>query len=115
LPALRALFPYQVGIFVVNHKHPVCGGAVLTENYIITAAHCVYKLSRGSYYVLLGDYDFIDQFDGQKRFEIAEITIPLHYNFHLDEQPDDIALLRLSTPAVLDNRIGQICLPCQSG
>ena len=100
-----------------GEKHPICGGAVLTENYIVTAAHCFTEksLNASNVYVLLGDYNITDMSDGQESFEVAEIKI--HPNFYSEvlEQPNDIALLRLSSSANFNGKIGPICLPGQSG
>ncbi len=115
--ARRALFTYHVGIYnsIEGNTHPICGGVVLSENYIITAAHCVDDYSSSSYFVILGDYSITDKNDGQERFEIAEIKIHPDYDSSSSTKPNDIALLRLSSSAKFNERIGQICLPSETG
>jgi secreted trypsin-like serine protease len=117
----RQLVTYQVGIYnrITDEKstegiHPVCGGAVITENYIVSAAHCFSNSNTSIYYVLLGDYN-IDKNDGQQSFEVAEIKKHPSFNARGLQYLDDIALLRLSTSAKINDMIGQICLPSPSG
>jgi len=100
-----------------REKHPFCGGAVLTENYIITAAHCFPGRNHNTsdYYILLGDYYITDKYDGQESFDVAEIKIHPGFNSNILEYTNDIALLRLSTSAKFSVKIGQVCLPSHSG
>ncbi len=122
--ARRLLTTYQAGIYnriddensikMGQGKHPICGGAVLTENYIVTAAHCISTTNTSQYYIILGDYNITDKYDGQEIFEVAEIKIHPGYS-KVSQQPNDIALFKLSTTAKINDKIGQICLPSQSG
>lgn len=36
-------FPYQVSLRL-NHSH-ICGGSIITPNYILTASHCIGSLN----------------------------------------------------------------------
>jgi len=95
--------------------HPICSGAVLTENYVITSAVCISLYNASNYYVLLGDYNIKDMYDGQERFEVAEIKIHPGFDLSIQGYPNDIALLRLSTSVKFNVKIEQICLPGYSG
>ena len=37
--AVEGQFPYQISLR--NHNSHTCGGSILNENWILTAAHCV--------------------------------------------------------------------------
>ena len=84
---------------------------MLTENYIITAAHCFKSQVPSEYYVVLSDYKISNTDDGQERHEIERIIV--HNKF--EETPEhvllnDVALIKLKTPAN-SAKVGPVCLP----
>ncbi len=84
-------------------------------------AHCVKTYSNvvtnpSEIYVLLGDHNIKDEYDGQEYFNISEIKI--HQDFKwLSEYHfvNDIALLKLANPTKINAKIGRVCLPNPSG
>ncbi|XP_022534360.1 vitamin K-dependent protein C isoform X2 [Astyanax mexicanus] len=101
--------PWQALILNAKGKFH-CGGVLLDESWVLTAAHCLETSLRFS--VRLGDY---------LRFtkEGDEVTIPVskivsHPKYNPLTVDNDIALLRLSTPVKFTTYILPACLPSRS-
>lgn len=90
-------------------KH-FCGGTILNEWFIITAAHCFVEIeSAVSKVTVCAGIDYLSDICSQN-FTLANITY--HHEFQYRMMLNDIALLRLSTPLnFTDPFIARICLP----
>jgi len=95
----------------------VCGGAIINDRYILTAAHCFNRANPK--YVRLGEYDLntlIDQgneFLPQSRREDYRIEKKLiHPDYNPAMGSHDIALIRVDRPIALNSTfIKAVCLP----
>lgn len=88
--------PWMVAILVHTKTGPKqnCGGAVLSEDLVITAAHCVSKYPPITYLLRIGDFNVEEEEEGQQEFRISSIAI--HPQF--DKGPylnNDVALIRV--------------------
>lgn len=101
--------PWQVAIIKVHEIH--CGGSILSERIILTAAHCLkinpvppedLSIRAGSKYWYNG---------GQG---IAVENYKYHKNWHIGTHAYDIAILRLSQPLQYNSKVKPIVIASQS-
>lgn len=52
-------FPWLVSVQLksgLSWRH-ICGGAVISRNFVVTAGHCIYKLPLTALTIVAGDYN----------------------------------------------------------
>eukprot|EP00092_Neocalanus_flemingeri_P002808 GFUD01003005.1.p1 GENE.GFUD01003005.1~~GFUD01003005.1.p1 ORF type:complete len:431 (+),score=120.40 GFUD01003005.1:238-1530(+) len=105
-------YPWQAGLADPGEDIPFCGGAIISSDTIITAAHCTIDESVSSFEVLIADHDVsID--DGQERIKVCNKTE--HPNYNGNTQDHDLSILTLCTPITFRKDASPVCLPSQSG
>ncbi|CAJ1063587.1 LOW QUALITY PROTEIN: coagulation factor IX-like [Xyrichtys novacula] len=108
--------PWQVALMYRSPAHdraqPFCGGALLSELWVITAAHCLIQadIAKRVFFVRVGEHD-VNRDEGPERDHQVEQRY-IHRKYHFDQSPynHDIALLKLTTPVELSSHRRPICL-----
>ncbi|KAM6063609.1 chymotrypsin-like protease CTRL-1 isoform 2-T2 [Theristicus caerulescens] len=104
--AVAGSWPWQVSLQTRLGSH-FCGGSLINENWVVTAAHC--EFNPYSHVVVLGDYDLSSNRESVQVKTVARaITNPNWDPYNLN---NDITLLKLSSPAQLGPRVSPVCLP----
>ncbi|KAM6168211.1 cationic trypsin-3-like [Erethizon dorsatum] len=94
--------PYQVSL---NDGSHFCGGSLITEQWVLSAAHCYEPRLQ----VRLGEHD-IDVNEGNEQFIDAAKIIP-HPKYDDDTIDNDIMLIKLKSPATINAQVDTISLP----
>ncbi|XP_054479648.1 coagulation factor X-like [Anoplopoma fimbria] len=84
-----------------------CGGTILNEYIILTAAHCMNQ-SR-FIYVKLGEFDVLVDHGNEATHQVK--TIITHNKYRPDTYHNDIALIKLATPIKFSRFILPACIP----
>uniref|UniRef100_A0A3B3VDD3 Ovochymase 2 n=1 Tax=Poecilia latipinna TaxID=48699 RepID=A0A3B3VDD3_9TELE len=95
-------------VSIQNKGSHFCGGAILTDRWILTAAHCFPSLSvfLSSVTVLVGEFDLRVEDKDEQVFTVKSLLIHENYN-HACPMNYDIALVELDRHVAM----GPICLP----
>jgi secreted trypsin-like serine protease len=114
--AAQGAHPWQVRLTMnMGRGSALCGGSVISPNYILTAAHCVVNqgrvMSASQVSVLAGTVGGWSGPSGQKR-NAAEIIVHSSYGDLVGTRDNqhDIALIRMDRPLSLDSHTAAVCL-----
>ncbi|XP_018311475.1 chymotrypsin-2-like [Mycetomoellerius zeteki] len=100
--------PYQVSLQYTDSSFHFCGGSILNDNYVITAAHCAKAIeSPSNVKVIAGTINLIDP---KSEHNVIKIIIHEEYDA-LNSWINDIALLQVETPFIISTTVGHVPLP----
>ncbi|XP_032086810.1 chymotrypsinogen B [Thamnophis elegans] len=103
--AVPGSWPWQVSLQDNTGFH-FCGGSLINENWVVTAAHCSV---RTSHLVVLGAFDKSTPEEDVQIIKIAKVFKDPRYNMFTTR--NDITLIKLATPARLTAHVSPVCLP----
>jgi trypsin len=103
--------PFQVsmqrgGLFGFSH---MCGGSVMNENTIITAAHCCDGMNARDLQVVAGEHD-LSRNDGTEQTRAVSKVVG-HEDFKPFTLNNDMCLLILDSPLELNTNVAEVKLP----
>ncbi|KAM8729873.1 serine protease 27 [Acanthopagrus schlegelii] len=102
-------WPWQVDIQTDTDGH-ICGGSIITENWVLSAAHCFPNPSEvSSYIIYVGRYQLNGLNSHQSTYRVSRVVIPSGYTE--PNRGKDLALVQLSSPVTWSDYVRPVCLP----
>merc|ERR1712212_1413936 len=99
-------WPWQVALFIDNAWF--CGGALISENYVMTAAHCA---DGASYFDIMAGAHNVRASSEPHRVEITSYNGWTHPQWNTQDLSNDLALIELPSPIDFNDYIKPSCLP----
>ncbi|XP_037792748.1 trypsin-1-like [Penaeus monodon] len=110
-------YPWQIGLKYKGGNGYWCGGAVINDRYILTAAHCLFdsdgnQESAEGLVVGVGDHLMSSTSDDVAATELISVEkVILHPQYNKQTFDNDIALLKLSKVLTFSTEVRPVCLP----
>jgi len=103
-PAAENEFPFLVDVrmsFSSGRNYHACGGAILNENWIVTAAHCAQRAT-SSYVIVAGEYDFAFSSGNEQTVKVEKVVV--HEDYESSTVENDVAIMKVTPPFKLNGR-----------
>nr|XP_012227219.1 PREDICTED: serine protease nudel [Linepithema humile] len=100
-------WPSLVAIYRDGHFH--CGGVIITEFYVLTAAHCMEEYQTHYFEVQAGILRRFS-FSPTAQSRVAKYVI-IYSSFENRHMQNDVAIIMLDRPFLFNRWVRQICLP----
>merc|ERR1711874_330607 len=98
---------------LMNRNRQFCGGSLIDERHILTAAHCVAHMSKydvQNLRVRLGDHNIKDGIKDGSTVEKRVKRVIRHKGFSSSTLWNDVAILTMEDDVQFNNNIQPICL-----
>ncbi|KAH8359420.1 hypothetical protein KR093_006548 [Drosophila rubida] len=105
-------YPWQAALLTTADVY-LGGGALITAQHVLTAAHKVYNLALTSFKVRLGEWDASGTSEPIPAQDVYVSNVYVNPAFNPNNLQNDVAILKLSSAVSLTSRstVGTICLP----
>ncbi|KAF5281358.1 hypothetical protein FQR65_LT14756 [Abscondita terminalis] len=97
-------YPYQVSLRSQSNSH-FCGGSIISNNLVLTAAHCLTGRTAGTVAVVAGTNSISS---GGTRYSVAELIS--HPSYNTGNNGQDIALIKIAGTFTYDANVRPVQL-----
>lgn len=109
-PTTTRTFPWMVMIRRSGEATVKCGGAILCDNIVLTAAHCFDDGTTPFELFMYVGKDEMDYYNVNQAINYVK-TIVIHPSYDSNTMANDIAIIRTESPFRFNNNVKPICLP----
>ncbi|RLU26278.1 hypothetical protein DMN91_000072 [Ooceraea biroi] len=104
-------YPMMAGLYDNSMKVLYCGATIISNQHVITAAHCLERRNISNIFVVVGEHDVntVTETNATKPFRISKCdTHPYYQN-----NDNDIAVCKINGTIEFNAMVGPACLPFQ--
>ena len=113
-PTEPGSYAYVINIVDTKNQTAFCGGVLLEDDVVLTAAHCLIGKATDDFEVHVGRHNLSDSFGPEKRFAVQAVVEHPLYRLKT-EYAYDAALLRLARRVDKDELLSKTSLPSLVG
>jgi len=100
-------WPWQI---LFRGANSMCGGALIDERHVLTAAHCVTTpVQEKDYKVIVGAHEINKPMYMEQESSVSKIWV--HEQYSTLTTANDVAVIRLAKPVKISDKVNIICLP----
>ncbi|BET01142.1 serine-type endopeptidase activity [Nesidiocoris tenuis] len=106
-------YPFSVLLVLKKTGTPFCGGSIISDFHILTAAHCTSSVNGSRIAVLVGEHDYTSS-DHTRNSRLIDVEKVIdHPQYDDGTTTNDISILRLAQEIPQSEKVGPVCLPTQ--
>ena len=103
-------YPYQVAIRFATTDEYCCGGSIIHEQWVLTAAHCL-PMRENEIYIVAGSNSLSGNSSFKKSYSIKKLFA--HKGFSSKTAQNDIGLIQINEKIEFNDRVKPIKLPVE--
>ncbi|XP_063076943.1 testisin-like [Engraulis encrasicolus] len=104
-------WPWQVSIHYYWYEHHICGGTLINNQWVLTAAHCIWRSDPDVWTVYLGKQNLSSTAPNPNEVRRYVNKVIVHSDYYSEPYANDIALMKLDRPVDFTSYIRPVCLP----
>lgn len=101
-------FPWQVSLKIEANKRQFCGGSLINDRWVLTAARCVFGKLPQDFLVTAGEHK-LKEFNAQEQVLDVEAVF-VHENFQAGKELD-AGLIKLKNKVFFNENVSAVCAP----
>lgn len=108
IPARRSEFPWQVSL--KRNGNLFCSGTIINQNWILTAAHCVFRTNPKAFTATAGEHLLREKEPLEKEYSLAKVITHPSYQ-KPSRYSHDFALMKVNGTMDLNENAWPACQP----
>ncbi|XP_076175096.1 venom serine protease 34 [Ptiloglossa arizonensis] len=106
-------YPMMAGIVDAHIRSVYCGCTIISDTYLLTAAHCMVNRDINYLGILVGDHDLTTGTETNATKLIPVKRYIIHPKYDSKIFLNDIAVIEVKQKMIFSNEVGPACLPFQ--